>query len=42
MPTRNRRRWMRDYMREYRQGKLRAEVLKGNLHPGNPRVGVKR
>jgi hypothetical protein len=26
MPTANRRRWMRDYMKEYRQGKLRKEV----------------
>jgi hypothetical protein len=36
MPTANRSRWMRDYMKEYRQGKLRGEMLKGHLHPGNP------
>jgi hypothetical protein len=36
MPTAYRRQWMRDYMKEYRRGKLRGEVIKGHLHPGNP------
>jgi hypothetical protein len=36
MPTENRRRWMRDYMREYRQGKLRTETVQGCLPAGNP------
>jgi hypothetical protein len=33
MPTANRRRWMRDYMKEYRQGKLRRGVVSRHLHP---------
>ena len=28
--------YMHDYMKEYRQGKLRTEVVKGHVHPGNP------
>jgi hypothetical protein len=32
MPTANRRRWMRDYMKEYRQGKLRGDVAGRHSH----------
>jgi hypothetical protein len=33
MPTANRRGWMRDYMKEYRQGKLRGNVAGSSAHP---------
>jgi hypothetical protein len=36
MPTENRRRWMRDYMKDYRQGKLRKEVVNGHLYSAPP------
>lgn len=36
MPTANRRLWMRDYMKEYRQGKLRGGRVEGHFQPGNP------
>ena len=36
MPPANRTRWMRDYMTEYRQGKLRGEVVGRHLNSGNP------
>jgi hypothetical protein len=35
MPTANRRRWMREYMKEYRQGKLRGEGVKGHHQVAN-------
>ena len=36
MPTVHRQLWMRDYMKEYRQGKLRGGRIEGHLQPANP------